>query len=71
MKSLKTKLVLSTFVIVTTLASPAFAKKPERGTYNNASLVYGTPIYDAIPGYDRAGDVVSIPDPDRSGPSQR
>ena len=66
MKSLNTKLVLSTFAIVAMLTSPAFAKKPQQVTHNN-----GSTVYDAIPGYDREGGVVGIPDPNQSGASQR
>ena len=71
MKSLNTKLVLSTFAIVAMLASPAFAKRAQQATHNNASSVYNSPVYSAIPGYDSEGNVVTIPDPDQSGPSQR
>jgi hypothetical protein len=71
MKSLNTKLVLSTFAIVAMFASPAFAKKPQQGTHNNGSAVYGSPVYGAIPGYDGEGGVVEIPDPNQSGSSQR
>jgi hypothetical protein len=70
MKSLNTKLVLSTFAFVAMLASPAFAKKPQ-GAHNNGSAVYGSPVYGAIPGYDREGGVVEIPDPNQSATSQR
>ena len=70
MKSPKTKLALSTFVIVAILTSPAFAKKPERSTYKNTSLVYGSPVYGAIPGYDTEGNVVAI-DPDQPGSRRR
>jgi hypothetical protein len=65
MKSLNTKLVLSTFGIVAMLTtSPAFAKKPHPVTNNS-----GSAVYNAIPGYDRDGAVVAIPD--QSGTSQR
>jgi hypothetical protein len=64
MKSLNTKLVLSVLAIVAMLTSPAFAKKPHPVTYNN-----GSAVYNAIPGYDRDGAVVAIPD--QSGTSQR
>ena len=56
MKSLNTKLVLSTFGIVAMLTSAAFAKTPQQVTHNN-----GSAVYDAIPGYDREGGVVGIP----------
>jgi hypothetical protein len=64
MKSLNTKLVLSTFGIVAMLTSPAFAKKPHQVTDNN-----GSAVYNAIPGYDRDGAVVGIPN--QTGASQR
>jgi hypothetical protein len=66
MKSLNTKLVLSTLGIVAMLTSPAFAKKPQQVTHNN-----GSAVYDAIPGYDREGGVAGIPDPNQNGASQR
>jgi hypothetical protein len=71
MKSLNAKFVLSTFVVVAMLTSPAFAKKPQQDTSNHASSVYASPVYSAIPGYDSEGNVVAIPDPDQSGSSQR
>jgi hypothetical protein len=71
MKSLNAKFVLSTFVVVAMLTSPAFAKKPQQDTRNHASSVYASPVYSAIPGYDREGGVVGIPDPDQYGTSQR
>ena len=64
MKSLNTKLVLSTFGIVAMLTSPAFAKKPHQVTHNDGSAAYSV-----IPGYDRDGAVVGIPD--QTGASQR
>jgi hypothetical protein len=71
MKSLNAKFVLSTFVVVAMLTSPASAKKPQQDTRNQASSVYASPVYSAIPGYDSEGNVVAIPDPDQSGSSQR
>jgi hypothetical protein len=72
MKSLIAKFVLSTFVVVAMLTSPASAKKPQQDTRNQASSVYASPVYSAIPGYyDSEGNVVAIPDPDQSGSSQR
>jgi hypothetical protein len=70
MKSQNAKFVLSTFVVVAMLTSPAFAKKPQQDTSNRASSVYASPVYSAIPG-DSEGNVVAIPDPDQSGSSQR
>jgi hypothetical protein len=55
MKSLNMKLVLSALGIVVALASPAFAKTSQQAANGSNS----------IPGYDRDGSVVSIPNPDR------
>jgi len=71
MKSLNAKFVLSTFVVVAMLTSPAFAKKPQQDRSNHASSIYASPVYSAIPGYDSEGNVVEIPDPNQSGTSQR
>jgi hypothetical protein len=66
-----TKLIFSVFGIVAMLTSSAFAKKPQQDTHNVGSAVYGSPVYGAIPGYDREGGVVEIPDPSQSGTSER
>jgi hypothetical protein len=80
MKSPNAKLVLSIFAVVAMLTSPAFARKAPQATYDNGSAaygsiagspVYGSPAYSAIPGYGSDGEVVAIPDPDQSGPSER
>ena len=71
MKSLNAKMVLSVFVVVAMLTSPAFAKKAQQATYNYGSVAYGSPIYGAIPGYDSEGNAVAVPDRDQSGPWQR
>jgi hypothetical protein len=60
MKSLNAKLVLSAFGIVAMLTSPAFAKKSHQATHE-------TGIYNAIPGYDKDGGVVAVPNPDQLG----
>jgi len=57
MKSLNMKLVLSALGIVVALASPAFAKTSQQAS--------GAGAYNTIPGYDRDGGVVSVPNPDR------
>ena len=62
MKSLNTKLVLSTFGIVAMLASPAFAQKRHHVTPASQSAVYNV-----MPGYDESGAVVDIPNSDRYG----
>jgi hypothetical protein len=71
MKSLNPKFVLSTFVIVAMLTSPAFAKTKQQSTHNHAASVYSSVVYSAIPGYDSEGNVVAVPDRDQSGPWQR
>jgi hypothetical protein len=63
MNSLTMKVVLSSLGIVAMLTSPAFAKKPHQVTHNNN----GSAVYNAIPGYDRDGGVVGIPNLDQSG----
>jgi hypothetical protein len=62
MKSFDAKLVLSALGIVAMLTSPAFAKKAHQVSHVNESGVDNT-----IPGYDKDGGVVGIPDPDQSG----
>ncbi len=59
MKSLNTKSVLSALGIVAMLTGPAFAKKSHPATQETGS-------YYSIPGYDRDGGVVGIPNPDQS-----
>jgi hypothetical protein len=59
MKSLNTKMVLSALGIVAMLTSPAFAKKPHQAAPEAGS-------YDSIPGYNKDGGVVGIPNPDQS-----
>jgi hypothetical protein len=61
MKSLNTKLVLLALGIAM-LTSPAFAQKPQRATHVNQSAASNT-----IPGYDKDGSVVAIPDPEQYG----
>jgi hypothetical protein len=60
MKSLNTKLVLSALGIVAMLTSPALAKKAHPATHEAG-------IYNTIPGYDKDGAVVGVPNPDQSG----
>lgn len=59
MKSIGTKLVLSALAIAALLVSPAFAKKAH-------PVTHGTSAY-TMPGYDRDGGVVAIPNPEDSG----
>ena len=68
MKSFNTKLVLFSLGIVAMLASPAFAQKQHHVTGANLSAVYGASQsagYSEIPGYDRDGGVVGVPNPDQ------
>jgi len=59
MKSLNTKMVLSALGIVAMLTSPAFAKKPHQAAQETAS-------YNSIPGYNKDGGIVGVPNPDQS-----
>jgi hypothetical protein len=67
MKLRNAKAVLSALGIVAMLASPAFAQKRQHVTHANQSdvpsVVHG---YDApgVPGYNKNGDTVAIPNPD-------
>jgi hypothetical protein len=68
MKSFNTKLVLFSLGIVAMLASPAFAQKRHHVTGADQSAVYGanqSARYNEIPGYDRDGGVVGVPNPDQ------
>ena len=60
MKSLNMKLVLSALGIVAMLTGPAFAKKAQPTTHEAG-------IYNTIPGYDKDGGVVGVPNPDQAG----
>jgi hypothetical protein len=59
MTLLNTKVVLSALGIVAVLASPAFAQKRQHITHLNQPE-----LSKVIPGYDRNGTTVAIPDPD-------
>ena len=59
MNLLNTKMLLSALAIVAVLASPAFAQKRQHVTHLNQSE-----SSKVIPGYDRNGTPVAIPDPD-------
>ena len=59
MNLLNTKAVLSALGIVAVLASPAFAQKRQHITHLNQSE-----SSKVIPGYNRNGTPVAIPDPD-------
>ena len=69
MSLLNTKVVLSALGIVAMLASPAFAQKRQHVTHANQSNVSGVvPGYDVsrvVPGYNRDGATVAIPNPDQ------
>jgi len=59
MNLLNMKVALSALGIVAMLASPAFAQKRQDVTHPNR-----TDVSKAIPGYDKNGATVAIPDPD-------
>ncbi|MGA2893437.1 MAG: hypothetical protein ABSE22_11235 [Xanthobacteraceae bacterium] len=61
MKSLNVKLALSALGIVAMLTSPALAKKAQPVTQESGASST------MIPGYDRDGGVVGIPNPDQAG----
>jgi hypothetical protein len=61
MKTLNMSLVLSAIGIVAMLSSPAFAQKSQRVSH----VVTQSSTYNTIPGYDRDGGTVAIPDPDQ------
>jgi hypothetical protein len=68
MKSLNTKLVVSAFGILAMLAGPAFAQKQRhvshvQGSY--VSYVNQSAASQPVPGYDKDGAVVGIPNPDQ------
>ncbi len=62
MKSIGTKSVLAALGITATLMSPAFAKKAHRVSQDNTAV-----YYNIIPGYDKDGAVVAIPNTDEAG----
>ncbi|MFZ1148893.1 MAG: hypothetical protein WAR76_04065 [Xanthobacteraceae bacterium] len=59
MNLLNMKVALSALGIVAMLASPAFAQKRQDVTHPNR-----TDVSKAIPGYDKNGATLAIPDPD-------
>jgi hypothetical protein len=60
MKTLNMTLVLSALGIVAMLSSPAFAQKSQRVSHATQTSASNT-----IPGYDKDGGTVAIPDPDQ------
>ena len=60
----KTKLALAAAVVLSATLSASAATKPRVSHADQAAA------YDAIPGYDKDGNTVGIPNPERS-PSQR
>jgi hypothetical protein len=64
MNLLNTKVVLSALAIVAVLASPALAQKRQHVTHA-PSVVHGDDASRVIPGYNKDGATVAIPDPDR------
>jgi hypothetical protein len=68
MKSVNTKVLLSTFGIVAMLTSPAFAQKRHITPANRSAVYNVMPGYDesgVMPGYNGSGAVVEIPNVDR------
>ncbi len=61
MKSISTKLALAVLGVTAAFASPAFAKKAHHVSQDTQAY------YNAIPGYNKDGAVVAIPNPDDAG----
>jgi hypothetical protein len=62
MKSIGMTLAMAALGITATLASPAFAKKAHHAT-SSTTAYSGVPI----PGYDKDGGVIAIPNTDAVG----
>ncbi len=60
----KTKIALATAIVLGTAVAASAATKPQVAPGTAAA------VYTKIPGYNSAGAVVAIPDPDHSGQSQ-
>ena len=69
MNLLNTKVALSSLGIVAVLASPAFAQKRQHVTHVNqsdqSSGVHGYDAASVVPGYNRDGATVAIPNQDQ------
>jgi hypothetical protein len=69
MNLLKTKVVLSALGIVAVLTSPAFAQKRQHVTHayqsDVSSVVPGDDQSRVVPGYNKDGATVAIPNPDQ------
>jgi len=70
MNLLNTKVVLSALGIVAVLASPAFAQKRQHVTHAyqsdvSSSVVPGDDGSRVVPGYNKDGATVAIPNPDQ------
>ena len=69
MNLFNTKVVLSALGIVAVLASPAFAQKRQHVTHVNQSdisrVVPANDVSRPVPGYNKDGATVAIPDPDQ------
>jgi hypothetical protein len=63
MNLVNTKVVLSALGIIAMLASPALAQKRQHVTH--APSVVGDDASRVIPGYNKDGATVAIPDPDQ------
>jgi hypothetical protein len=60
----KIKLALAAALVLSTTLSASAATKPRVAPADQAAT------YDAIPGYDKDGNTVSIPNPERSQPQR-
>jgi hypothetical protein len=58
----KTKIALSAAIVLSTAFAASAATKPTQ--------VSGSAVYTMIPGYDKSGGVVAVPDPDHRGQPQ-
>ena len=68
MNLLNTKVALSALGIIALLASPAFAQKRQHVTHYQSDVSSAMPGYDAarvVPGYNKDGATVAIPNPDQ------
>ena len=68
MNLLNTKVALSALGIIALLASPAFAQKRQHVTHYQSDVSSAMPGYDAawvVPGYNKDGAIVAIPNPDQ------
>ena len=68
MNLLSTKAMLSALGIVALIASPAFAQKRQHVTHYQSDVSGAVTGYDGsrvVPGYNKDGAIVAIPNPDQ------